>query len=289
MAGRSNRRGESSKEDYEDMDTGDTGHQEQAESTRSPSHKIRSTDYDSRSGVNTRSGVSRRDFALEDQTSSAAYGNWYAHDQMQSQQLTFRSEQASKEMVYKVYSNVIGALEELERRENLQRKMQRSHVQYADLSKRGDEDVKSQVDTQLLLFEVQIQKCNRNIRSGVRDELKRSTLNWMSTRRELPKSTIDDYAMKLFQILNEGRTIHSEDLYQTPSISDREMKEVFGLIGKGHHDKRSLDESFRKDPNKKAQQPYIRGESTSDGAKRLGGIYPNMKSALEEYIAEDIK
>ena len=51
---------------------------------------------------------------------------------------------ASKQMVYKVYENVIGALEEIETRESKTRKhkpLPRSKIQYADQSLRKDFDV----------------------------------------------------------------------------------------------------------------------------------------------------
>ena len=52
--------------------------------------------------------------------------------------------QASKHMVYGVYENVIGALEEVEGREikmQNQRKLQRSNIKYADQSMRSNLDV----------------------------------------------------------------------------------------------------------------------------------------------------
>ena len=51
---------------------------------------------------------------------------------------------ASKQMVYKVFENVIGALEEIESRESKARKQKalpKSKIQYADQSKRNDLDV----------------------------------------------------------------------------------------------------------------------------------------------------
>jgi hypothetical protein len=71
--------------------------------------------------------------------------------------------------------------------------------------------VKSNVETQILLFEAQSKACPPEVRAALLEDLKRKTIAWAAVRSEkgLPENQeTDRYISKVYEILAKGRTDH---------------------------------------------------------------------------------
>ena len=73
--------------------------------------------------------------------------------------------------------------------------------------------VKRKIDTQLLLLQSQLESCDKEILEGVKDDLRRHTLDWSSQRQAngVQKGKTDKYAGKLFEVLAKGKTTHPNE------------------------------------------------------------------------------
>ncbi|XP_053395216.1 uncharacterized protein LOC128555769 [Mercenaria mercenaria] len=209
-------------------------------------------------------------------------------DQMQLQ----RPAEASKQMLYGTFSNLLTTLEEFEEREldrkGMQHRFRRSHISIPDQRHKRYEDVKCNVETQLLLFETQTKACPTKVREALHEELKRRTLGWVAVRAELSIQNIqetDRYIAKLYEILVKGRTDHKEP---SGRVTEGAMRETFQAFLYGDHDREMLDRSFRNDRDKKAKAPDTRqGEMLEEGAKRISRAYGN--SGLDENLRQDLE
>lgn len=195
----------------------------------------------------------------------------YRREQVQSQ--VFRSAQASKQMLYEVFGNVISILEEFERRElnSLQhihdKSVQKSDIYIPDQSHKKDHDVQRIVETQLLLFQTHLhQACRPEIRDEVLDELKQATKKWLAVRKDrgFPVGKTDEYAAQLYEILSKGQTQHPSVFMERPQIDGGELTKAAQQYFEGDHRRAQVDEEFRRDPNKRAAFPAVRAGSSAD-------------------------
>ncbi|CAC5389872.1 unnamed protein product [Mytilus coruscus] len=140
--------------------------------------------------------------------------------QKQHQEEKHRSCEASKQMLYEVYTNAIGILEEFEKRElkNTNLVIQRSNVKIPDQSHKKDQDVQVILQTQILILETQMKTCLSSIRDTVSEDLKQKTLQWFATRHknEVPMSSTDDFVVQIFDVLSQKETKHPEKFKQLP-------------------------------------------------------------------------
>ncbi|CAC5389873.1 unnamed protein product [Mytilus coruscus] len=133
-----------------------------------------------------------------------------------------RSTEASKQMLYEVYANTIGILEEFEKRELSENSdnvpIQRSHIQIPDQSKKGKVDVQAILQTQILILEIQMKTCVPSIRELASEELRETTLKWEAVREKnkIDMSSTDYFAGQIFQIVSKQGTIHPLTFDQSP-------------------------------------------------------------------------
>ncbi|XP_053390660.1 uncharacterized protein LOC128553505 [Mercenaria mercenaria] len=220
------------------------------------------------------------------------HGHCHPGELAQRQHQLQRSVEASKQMLYGVFGNVITILEEYERRElakyRMEHNMPKSDIYIPDQTHKNFEDIKSNVDTQLLLFETQTKACPPEALAEVLDELKRRTLAWSAVRQEMGIKEIqqtDYYMSKLYEILAKGATNHGP--VESQEVTEGVMKESFQAIMYGDHDRAELDREFKNNPDKKATGPNTRSsEMLQDGASRLSRARGNQE--LDGYLKEDV-
>ncbi|XP_052227136.1 uncharacterized protein LOC127841968 [Dreissena polymorpha] len=206
--------------------------------------------------------------------------------QNQAQRQDQRSKEASKQMVYSVYGNVISILEEYEQRESPGKRFARSDIHIPDQSRKGKDDVESIVETQLLLFENQLKACPSEVRNQLGDELKQKTIKWVAVRHGQTHSKTDKFIAQLYEILERGRTSHAFHSRPRPDITTEVMRENIPHLMRGKHDQATIDQSFRDDRNRKAVAPNVRAgpvDSLKRGSERLGEINPDLKGSLRGY------
>ncbi|VDI49330.1 Hypothetical predicted protein [Mytilus galloprovincialis] len=206
----------------------------------------------------------------------------------QAHQQIFRNAQASKQMVYEVFKNVIGTLEEFESRTAGKNtaKLPRSIEKKEAFALRTKNDIRGQLETQLFLFQSQLQSCDTSILEDVKGDLLDCTVKWMSSRanKKVPMNDTDRFAGKLAEILTEGLTSHPEAFKQSPgsipNIGQEELQHVFSA----QYETRELDNAFRNNPDKQAIAPEARAcVDTEEGAQRLQDVNPNLTVFLSKY------
>ncbi|XP_053391839.1 uncharacterized protein LOC128554595 [Mercenaria mercenaria] len=204
-----------------------------------------------------------------------------------------RSVEASKQMLYGVFGNVITILEEYEKREmakyQMQQQMPKSKIPIPEQSDKSFEDVRSIVETQLLLFETQTKVCPPEAISEVLEDLKRRTISWSAVRTEKGIKEVhatDFYVTKLYEILATGKTEHPP--LERQEVSEETMREGFQAMLHGDHDREKLDREFKKDKDKKAIAPETReSEMFHDGAKRISQA--RGKQDLDKFLQDDVE
>lgn len=205
--------------------------------------------------------------------------------QMQSQ--LQRSVEASKQMLYGTFENLIASLEEYERREQNQKgiskPLNRSNIRTPDQRRKNFEDVKSNVETQILLFETQSKACPPEVLTALKEELRHRVLGWTAVRSDIPGlHATDGYIAKVYEILARGKTDHN--IPTCKNVTEDVMRDSFQAIINGDHDRQKLDSSFKNDPRKKAAAPDTRhSEMFEEGARRISGAYgrPDLNSCLQ--------
>lgn len=223
------------------------------------------------------------------QMAGASRSHWHSQIQCQLQ----RSTEASKQMLYGTFGNLIASLEEFEKRElkdyGTSKKLSTSNIAIPDQRHKQNADVKSIVETQILLFETQSKACPPDVRDALLEDLKRKTIAWTAVRSEqgLPENQeTDRYISKVYEILAMGRTSH--EVPSSKGITEGVMRDSFQAIIYGNHDRQELDRSFKRDRHKKARAPDTRHSGMYDEAakriSRAGG-----RSDLESYLQDDIQ
>ncbi|XP_053390661.1 uncharacterized protein LOC128553506 [Mercenaria mercenaria] len=204
-----------------------------------------------------------------------------------------RPVEASKQMLYGTFGNLIAILEEFEQRElkekGMQSSLRRSNIPIPYQGKKRYDDVKSNVETQLLLFETQSKACPPEVRAALLEELKRKTLSWAAVREEMrlpDNQDTDRYISKLYEILAKGKTDHKVPSRQ--GLTEHVMRDSFQAIIYGDHDRKMLDQAFRGDPNKQATAPHTRhSEMFDEAARRISRA--RGSSDLDANLQEDVR
>lgn len=228
----------------------------------------------------------------DDERWHGASQHYHAGAHAQKQQQLQRSVEASKQMLYGVFGNVITMLEEYEQRELAQFKMQhnmpKSEIYIPDQRHKTFDDIKSNVEVQLLLFETQTKACPPEALAEIHEELKRRTLAWSAVREEMRIRDIhqtDYYIAKLYEILAKGGTFHQP--INNEGVTEGVMKEGFQAMIYGEHDRAVLDREFKTNPDKEAVGPVTRSsEMIHEGANRISRARGDQD--LDRFLKEDI-
>ncbi|XP_052768400.1 uncharacterized protein LOC128208816 [Mya arenaria] len=215
--------------------------------------------------------------------------------QIQKQDQLQRSAEASKQMLFAVFGNVLSILEEHEKRTSV-RRLPKSDIELPDQSWKTDEDVKTNVETQLLLFQTQSKACPKEVREEVNLELRKKTLEWAAVRAEegVPLEEADEFICQLYEILATGKAEHSILEHKTSEVSAETIKDTLPKLFKGKYQATILDEAFKHDQKRKAESPKIRtiddGEAFKIGAERMVKQRHSLKrfllGDLEEFVKE---
>lgn len=213
----------------------------------------------------------------------------HSQTQKQAYMQQLRSTEASAQMVYEVYGNVIAILEEVEQRElkskSHPKQLHRSEIYLPNQSHKQDKDVTTILEAQLLLLQSQMRTCRLEIRDKVREQLLDSTLQWTAERhdQQLPTDHLTDhYAAQLIEILSTGSTNHPDKFRQSPGdvrgVTQKDMEYVIGA----QHKTAELDRLFE-DPTQKAKIPRIRSGDVRKGAERIRSTRSDLKPHLGRY------
>lgn len=216
--------------------------------------------------------------------------------QKQRQQILLqRPKEASKQMVYDVFGNVIGILEEFERREmirhNLPLDVQKSKIDISPQDYKQDEDIRAILQTQMVSFENIIHFCPTDIFSEMVEELRFKVIGWAAVREEYfmrMKLTFDsetDYFLaKMYELLVTGRTDH-EPLKSEPFTAETMLSGVQAYM-KGQNKTFKLEEKFKRDPESRSKAPNIRtNEILRKGIQRL--LRMEKGHDLQKQLKED--
>ncbi|XP_052227128.1 uncharacterized protein LOC127841964 [Dreissena polymorpha] len=202
-----------------------------------------------------------------------------------------RAAEASKQMLYGVYGNVVSILEEYEARTQ-KMNAERSKIELPDQSRKTVEDVQSIVQTQLLLFETQQRACPKDVSASVSKELRKKTIHWAAVRAEhnMEVCDTDKYICQLYEVLVKGKTKHEIlDRLRDP-VSPETIRDNFQHILKGKHDASEIDKQFKTDDTKKAVSPQTRRSEQDDalrlGATRMSQIMPELVEVLDDDLEE---
>lgn len=206
--------------------------------------------------------------------------------QMMAQEQAFRSKQASKQMVYEVFANVISILEEFEKREMANsmdkptKAMPKSKIEIPDQSYKKDHDIQRIVETQLLIFNTHLHSaCRPEVRDEVIGEMTEALKRWVAARKDsaLRHGKTDEFAAQLYEILTQGKTRHPSVFTEQPDIGEKDLQEAAHHYFEGDMKRAQLDRSFANDPSKKATMPDIRAGSSSDtGFDRIAEHRPDL-------------
>ncbi|XP_052768398.1 uncharacterized protein LOC128208815 isoform X2 [Mya arenaria] len=201
--------------------------------------------------------------------------------QKQDQVSLQRSKEASKQMLYGVFCNVIAILEEFEQRERPDRcrPLESSRLKISDQRRKSNEDIKHILETQLLLFEKQSNSCPAEVRNEVVEELKKKVLQWAGFRADenCEDQRTDIYVAQLYEILVRGKSDHNCYHRPSPEVSERTIQETMPYIMSGKHDQMELDREFKDNRAKTATCPYTRrSRNISGGAARIVRGQPDL-------------
>ncbi|XP_076082415.1 uncharacterized protein LOC143053494 [Mytilus galloprovincialis] len=203
----------------------------------------------------------------------------------QAEEQIFRNAQASKQMVYEVYKNVVGTLEEFESRiaDKKTKQLQRSMEIKPEFALRTNKEIQRQLETQIFILEDQLHTCDISIREEVKQDLQHLTIQWIGHREEekVPKNDADTFAGKLFEILSKGSTSHPAEFLQSPgSIPNIEPGHIQQVLN-AQHKANMFDKKFRKSANKVAIIPEVRHcVDLYKGEKRLRKVVPGADMYL---------
>ncbi|KAH3781084.1 hypothetical protein DPMN_158909 [Dreissena polymorpha] len=201
-----------------------------------------------------------------------------------------RPEEASKEMLYRVYGNVIAMLEEYERRQD-GKQMPKSKIDISDQSWKNDKDVQANVESQLVVFEAQLKACPPKVSSELKKELRISTIEWAATRAERMTDRFSDsdmYISQVFEILVDGRTHHQIFDEKREKLSRETANNTMSAFFAGKHTASQIDKKYESDPSQKASPPQIRTTSGDfelhSGAERIRHFKPHLSFALDDDV-----
>ncbi|XP_052225794.1 uncharacterized protein LOC127841181 isoform X7 [Dreissena polymorpha] len=228
------------------------------------------------------------------QTSS----NKFYPAQTQKQDRLARQMEASKELLYRVYENVIGTLEEFERRCNKRHTKQKlvvSEIDFPDQSDKSDRDVKANMDVQLLLFEEHRKSCPPEFTKKINGELRMKTIYWAAARGEMGLDETDEYTTNLYEILVKDKTHHAVLDQPRKPVEHKTMRDTLQFIMKGNAKAMEIECEYQTDPDKMAKDPKTRKTKIRPyvGAKRICRCKPGLQPYLDQdvpgFLESDIK
>ncbi|XP_052227855.1 uncharacterized protein LOC127842404 [Dreissena polymorpha] len=208
-------------------------------------------------------------------------------DQIQRQ----RSHEASKQMLFGVYCNVVSTLEEYEARTNRGTTMPKSNINLPDQSRKTLKDVRWNVQTQLLVFEEQSKACPTEVKHEVNKTLRKKTLIWAAVREEnkLEIEDTDYFICQLYEILVKGKTRHAFLDKPRKPTSYKTIQDTIPIIMIGKHNTAMLDETFKKDPKTIASSPMTRTAYTDDAFKLGACRLKRIKHGLSQDLNKDVE
>ncbi|KAH3781206.1 uncharacterized protein LOC127841183 [Dreissena polymorpha] len=218
--------------------------------------------------------------------------------QTQKQDQLARQKEASKEMLYRVYENVIGTLEEFERRCNkrhTKEKLVVSEIDFPDQSDKSDRDVKANMDVQLLLFEEHRKSCPPKFTKEVNGELRMKTIYWAAARGETELDETDEYTTNLYEILVKDKTHHAVLDQPRQPVEHKTMRQTLQFIMKGNAKAMEIECEYQTDPDKMAKDPKTRKTAIRPyvGANRIymcnTDLQPYLDQDVPGFLESDIK
>ncbi|CAC5387687.1 unnamed protein product [Mytilus coruscus] len=190
--------------------------------------------------------------------------------QKQQQVERLRSIEASKQMVFEVYGNTIGILEEFERRESKNKSIKRSQVQIPDQSGKDDNDVQTILQAQILILQTQMKTCDTRIRKEVSDDLRDKTLRWVASREKqrIADGETDIFVGQVFEVISNKEAQHPKKFYRSPaSIENVTMNDMATAVSQ--QARIGVLDTEYVDHQKKAKIPNIRKDDIILGIERF--------------------
>ncbi|XP_013412279.1 uncharacterized protein LOC106175017 [Lingula anatina] len=135
-------------------------------------------------------------------------------DFMQAQRQQFRSLQASKQMLYDVYEQNMGMIEELEARDSAEMSQKtegfipymRSKIRLPTQKHKARTDVTAIIEAEIVCLQTQLMVAPKEVVASATEELIKKTLLWLAHRQDMaaPLAHCDGYAVNVLELLLHG-------------------------------------------------------------------------------------
>ncbi|XP_013415744.1 uncharacterized protein LOC106177502 [Lingula anatina] len=224
-------------------------------------------------------------------------------DFMQAQRQQFRSLQASKQMLYDVYEQNIGLIEELEARDNTEMSQKnggfipyiRSKINLPTQKHKARTDITAIIEAEIVCLQTQLMVAPKEVVVSATQELIEKTLLWLGHRQDMaaPPARCDGYAINVLELLLHGNA-DIQPREKGPNAGRLDEDIVNGVMGGfqgAKHKQKLQDEEFRRDEKKQPKLSDIRGgKSMLSGVRRVIDIKPHLKPYLSHFVnTEDLR
>ncbi|KAJ7357672.1 hypothetical protein OS493_023803 [Desmophyllum pertusum] len=215
-------------------------------------------------------------------------------DTVQVQRL--RSEEASTQMLYDVYANTIGGIEELEKHEEHGMSAGNSgflsHI-IPKHTKKDKEDVIAMIRAQLTILDAQMTFAPPEVTKKARMKLLNTTLKWVAAReeKEIPRGLVDCYAKNVVQVLIKPESMKlppTEGDSRPACLTEQIVNSVLYKCAQARHQGEQQDKEFHDNSDKKAAMRNTRqGQHEYSGITRLVELDPEDGEFIKALIACD--
>ncbi|XP_013401106.1 uncharacterized protein LOC106166992 [Lingula anatina] len=224
-------------------------------------------------------------------------------DFMQAQRQQFRSLQASKQMLYDVYEQNMGMIEELEARDSseMSKKTEgiipylRSKIRLPTQKHKARTDVTAIIEAEIVCLQTQLMVAPKEVVASATEELIKKTLLWLAHRQDMaaPLAHCDGYAVNVLELLLHGNA-EIQPREKGPNAGRLDEDIVNGVMGGfqgAKHKQKLQDEEFRRDEKKQPKLSDIRGgKSLLSGVRRVLAMKPNLEPYLSPFVnTEDLR
>jgi len=194
--------------------------------------------------------------------------------------------QASEQMLYDVYENTIGMIEELEKYEDHGKSAGFSGLlrdRVPPTRKREKHDVTAIIEGQLVALDGQMTYAPPDVTKQARMKMLDRTLLWVAAReeKEIPLGLADSYAKSLVQLLTEPESMKLPER-ERPSdprsgrLDEAAVNNFLCRYAEARHQGEQQDKEFYDHPNKKAAMRDMRhGRDHHNGIRRLLNLNRN--------------
>ncbi|XP_013415739.1 uncharacterized protein LOC106177497 [Lingula anatina] len=224
-------------------------------------------------------------------------------DFMQAQRQQFRSLQASKQMLYDVYEQNMGMIEELEARDSTEMSQNtggfmpyiRSKISLPTQKHKARTDVTAIIEAEIVCLQTQLMVAPKEVVASATEELIKKTLLWLAHRQDMaaPLAHCDGYAVNVLELLLHGNA-EIQRREKGPNAGRLDEDTVNGVMGGfqgAKHKQKLQDEEFRRDEKKQPKLSDIRGgKSLLSGVRRVLAMKPNLEPYLSPFVnTEDLR